>query len=97
MWIVDEMSAEKVDVNLREEIRQIVAEIIEVDPEEIGLTTRIWDELDADSLNRIEIMSALERRFHITIEESRAGEMEDVQTTYDLVMETLKATRSDGS
>jgi acyl carrier protein len=90
------MSVEKTDADLRAEIREIVAEIIEVDVERIGWTTHFWDELDADSLQGIEILSALERRYHITIGQSSMADMQDVQSTYEMVTAIMQATGSNG-
>jgi acyl carrier protein len=84
------MNAEEMDVDLREEIREIVAAILEVDIERISLNSHFWEELEADSLQGIEILSALERRFHITIEQSLLADMRDVQSTYEVVMALMK-------
>lgn len=90
------MGAEETDTDLREQIRDIVAVILEVDIERIGPTTHFWDELEADSLQGIEILSALERRFHITIEQSALADMRDVQSTSDVVTAIMKAAASHG-
>jgi acyl carrier protein len=90
------MSAEQIDVDLREEIREIIAAILEVDVERISLTSDFWDELEADSLQRIEILSALERRFHVTIKQSLLADMRDVQSTYEVVMVLMKPAQSHG-
>ena len=91
------MSAEEMDVDPREEIREIVAAILEVDAERISLTSHFWDELEADSLQRIEILAALERRFHITIEQNLLADMRDVQSTYEVVMALIKPAQSHGT
>lgn len=91
------MSAGEMDVDLREEIREIVATILEVDVERISLTSHFWDELEADSLQGIEILSALERRFHITIEQGLLTDMRDVQSTYEVVMALMKPAQPHGT
>lgn len=90
------MSAEKTDTDVREQIREIAADIMEVDVERIGWTTHFWDELDADSMQGIELLSALERRFGITIEQNSLADMKDVQSTTEVVMAIMKAASSDG-
>jgi acyl carrier protein len=90
------MSAEKTDTDLREQIREIAADIMEVDVERIGLTTHFWNELDADSMQGIELLAALERRFGITIEQSALPEMQDVRSTSEVVMAIMKAASPDG-
>lgn len=89
------MSVENVDVDLREEIREIVADIVEVDAEQISWASHFWNELEADSLQGIEILAALERRFRITIEQSLLPDMHDVQSTYEIVVAARKAALSD--
>ena len=91
------MSAEEMNVDLREEIREIVAAILEVDVERISPTSVFRDDLEADSLQGIEILSALERRFHITIEQSLLADMQDVQSTYEVVMAVMKAAQPRGT
>ncbi len=91
------MSAEETDVDLREEIREIVAAILEVDVGRIGPASHFRDDLEADSLQGIEILSALERRFHITIEQSLLAEMWDVQSTYEVVMALMKRAQPHGT
>ncbi len=90
------MEAEETDTDLREQIRDIVATILEVDIERISPTTHFWDELEADSLQGIEILSALERRFHITIEQGALADMRDVQSTSEVVTAIMKAAASHG-
>jgi len=91
------MSAEEMDAGLCEEIREIVAGILEVDAERVSLTSRFQDELEADSLQRIEILAALERRFHITIEQTLLADMRDVQSTYEVVMALMKPAQPHGT
>jgi len=93
----NEMSTEEMDMGLREQIREIVAAILEVDVERISLTSHFWDELEADSLQGIEILAALERRFHITIEQGLLADMRDVQSTYEVVMALMKPAQSHGT
>jgi acyl carrier protein len=85
------------DVDLREQIREIVATILEVDVERISPTSHFRDDLEADSLQGIDILSELERRFHITIEQSLLADMRDVQSTYEVVMALLKPAQSHGT
>jgi acyl carrier protein len=91
------MSAEEMDASLREEIREIVAGILEVDAAWVSLTSRFRDELEADSLQRIEILAALERRFNITIEQRLLADMRDVQSTYEVVMALMKPAQPHGT
>ncbi len=84
------MSVEDIDVTVRDEIREIVADIVEVDADQIGWNSHFWDELKADSLQGIEILAALERKFRITIDQASLSVMQDVQSTYEVVMASLQ-------
>lgn len=84
-----------IDTEVRDAIREIVADTVEVDVEEVGWNTHFWEELEADSLQGIEILAALERRFKITIDQSLLPEMLDVESTYGVVRAVQLGTRSD--
>ncbi len=93
------MSVENVDVDtgVRDAIGEIVADILEVDEDQVSWNTHFWNDLGADSMQAIAILSALERRFRITIDQSELPKMWDVQSTYQVVMAIRKAAGSDAS
>jgi acyl carrier protein len=68
------------------QIRRLIAEIIEVEEEQIGPQTR-FEELGADSLRAIEIMAQLEKTFGVSIQQDRLAEM----TTFDGVCAVMSA------
>ncbi|MDF6043852.1 acyl carrier protein [Streptomyces sp. JH14] len=92
-----DMELQDIDVELRDRIRGIIADIVEVDIDEIEWTTHFWDELGADSLQGIEILSTLERRLGITIEQRLLAEMKDVRSTYGVVLAARKGMAPDAS
>jgi len=59
-------------------IRTLIAEIIEVEEEQIGPETR-FEDLGADSLRAIEIMAQLEKTFGVSIHQDRLAEMTTLQ------------------
>ncbi|WP_278851774.1 acyl carrier protein [Ligilactobacillus aviarius] len=61
-------------------VREIAANQLEVDQDDIKLTSNIKDDLDADSLDFFEIMNELEDAFDIKLESD-----EDVATIDDVV------------
>ena len=63
-----------------EKVREIAADQLEVDQDDIKLTSIIKDDLDADSLDFFEIMNELEDAFDIKLESD-----EDVATIDDVV------------
>ncbi|MBX7266538.1 acyl carrier protein [Micromonospora sp. Llam7] len=86
------MSIADIDTSLRDGIRETVAEMLEIGPDEITWTSSFQRDHDADSLQGIEILSALERRFGITIDQSMLSRMTDLSSTYAVVAEAM-ATR----
>jgi acyl carrier protein len=89
------MDTEDIDCAVRDSIREIVADVVEIDVERIGWNSHFWDEIHADSMQGIEIVSALERRFGIDIDLSLLSEMNDVQSTYRMVMAVQRGTGPD--
>jgi len=68
-----------------EKFRQTTAEVLQVEPDKVTLEARFGDDLDADSLDLVELVMALEENFDITVEESELEGVETVSQAYDLV------------
>ena len=69
-----------------EKLKQIVAEILSVDPRELTEETNFIDDLCADSLDLFELVMALEDEYNIEIP---AEDLTDM-TTVGAVMDYLK-------
>ncbi|MBM3266160.1 MAG: acyl carrier protein [Candidatus Sericytochromatia bacterium] len=59
---------------MADEIRQIIAEIAEVDPAEIGDDTPLREALNIDSMSVLEIMSAIEAKYELKIPDEMSKE-----------------------
>ncbi|MET9547377.1 MULTISPECIES: acyl carrier protein [unclassified Streptomyces] len=68
-------------------IREIIAENIEVDVERISDTALFVDELGADSLKLIDVLSALEMEYSIDIDMNELPKMVNVEATYQVTAE----------
>jgi acyl carrier protein len=86
------MSIAETDATLLDAIREAVADILEIEPDEITWTSDFQRDHEADSLQRIEVLAALERRFGITIDDALFPRLTDLSSTYAVVAEIL-ATR----
>ncbi len=66
------------------DFRDIVVDLLEVDP---GDVTRdvTFAELGADSIDLVELASALEKRFQVRLDEQRVYEVETVGELFDLL------------
>ena len=65
-----------------ERVVQIIAEELDVDPEELSLDTHITDDLDADSLDAMEVILQIEEEFDVEIPDEL---VQRIQTIADVV------------
>ncbi len=61
-----------------EKVREIIAEQLDVDTEEITLETSLTKDLEADSLDAVDIIMALEDEYDIEIPDEVAEEFKTV-------------------
>jgi acyl carrier protein len=71
----------------QETIKDIVTDILEIDPDEVTETSLFKENHDADSLRAIEILAALEKAFNIVIDQSELGRMVNLAGVYEVVSE----------
>lgn len=69
------------------EVKEIVCEILEIDPNEVTPTSLFKDDHGADSLRAIEILAALERTFNITIDQAELSRMVNLEGVYEVMGE----------
>ena len=65
-------------------IRDIVAEQLGVEPETITMDTR-FEELNADSLDVVEVIMTLEDEFEIQIPDEEAEKIKDIGAVVDYI------------
>ena len=69
-----------------EKLQQLLAEEFSIEPEEITMETSFMDDLEADSLDLVEMMMALEDEFGIDpITEEEAATLKTVGDVVDLI------------
>lgn len=78
---------------LKEDLRSLIAEVIEKDAEAIGDDVPLR-ELGVDSMQAIEIISDIERRYHLKIAESEFKNISTLTSVYRFVGEKLAAQAS---
>ena len=71
----------------QDEIRDIVCEILEIEPDEVTETSLFKEDHDADSLRAIEILAALEKRFDVVIDQAELARMVNLAGVYEVVAE----------
>lgn len=75
------------DVERRAKIKEIVCEILEIDPAELTDTSLFKEDHGADSLGAIEILSALERTFDVEIDQAELTRMVNLDNVVAVVDE----------
>ncbi|WP_330172258.1 acyl carrier protein [Streptomyces sp. NBC_01498] len=72
-----------------EELREIVAQSLEMEPEEVGDSDHFAEDLEMDSLMVLEIASRLEQRYSISVEDTAMGSLENLTELRGLVESLL--------
>lgn len=68
-----------------DELREIAAEVFELDLDEVSDTADFAEEYGADSLRAIEILARVEKRYRVEIPQSELAEMRNLKAVYDVV------------
>ncbi len=72
-----------------ETLKRCAVEVLQVAPEQVTMEARFGDDLDADSLDLVEFVMALEEAFDIEVPEEELEGVETVRHAYDLVTSKL--------
>lgn len=70
---------------LLDRFTKCAVDVLSVDAGQITPAARFGDDLDADSLDLVELVMALEEEFDITVDEEELQGIETVQQALDLV------------
>ncbi len=74
---------------IRAKIKEVISNVTNIDPEEIGDNASFIDDLQLDSLSLLEIGVDVDYEFKLGVPEERLGELRTVQDSVDLVREVL--------
>jgi acyl carrier protein len=72
-----------------ERFKKCAVEVLAVDEGQITLEAKFGDDLDADSLDLVELVMALEEEFDVNVEEEELEGIETVGAAFDLVKSKL--------
>lgn len=72
-----------------EKLKKVIAEVLNVDPEEITMDTTFMDDLGADSLDVFQIIMGIEEEFDIEIPAEKAEKISTVEEAVDLIKSAL--------
>jgi acyl carrier protein len=76
--------------DLENEIRNLIAEIIEKEPSEITLDAKFFEDLGVDSMMALEIMAAMEKKYKIVIPEEKLAQLTTLRETVAVAKEFLE-------
>ena len=79
--------AESKRVNFEQDIKAIIAEVLEAEPESIDPDAKFVDDLGMDSMMALEILAAIEKKFRIAIPEDALPKFTSFNETLRLVKE----------
>lgn len=68
-----------------EKLKKVIAEVLNVDPDEITLETTFQDDLGADSLDVFQIIMGIEEEFDIEIPAEKAEKITTVEEAVELI------------
>ncbi|MHB1444283.1 MAG: acyl carrier protein [Acidimicrobiales bacterium] len=69
-----------------DKFKTCAVEVLQVQPDQVTLEAKFGDDLDADSLDLVELVMALEESFDITVDESELEGVQTVGQAFDLVL-----------
>ena len=68
-----------------EKLKQIIADVLNVDPDEITIDTTFMDDLGADSLDVFQIIMGIEEEFDIEVPSEEAENITTVEEAVELI------------
>ncbi|MGW2254458.1 acyl carrier protein [Kitasatospora sp. NPDC001660] len=78
----------------KEELRAVVAQVLDVDAEEVTDDARFVDDLEVDSLMALEIVVVLEKKYGVKLPESDLKQITTLQNAYDVLLGRLDAAKA---
>ncbi|NNC80787.1 MAG: acyl carrier protein [Acidimicrobiales bacterium] len=72
-----------------ERFTKCAVEVLAVDADKVTMEASFADDLDADSLDLVELVMALEEEFDVSVEESELEGVETVKGAFDLITSKL--------
>ncbi|MEI7859437.1 MAG: acyl carrier protein [Acidimicrobiales bacterium] len=69
-----------------EKFKVCAVEVLQVPEEKITKDARFAEDLDADSLDLVELVMALEETFDVTVDETELEGIETIGQAYDLIV-----------
>lgn len=75
----------------KEELRTLIADVVDVDAAKVGDDTDFVDDLEVDSLMALEVVVVLEKRYNVKLVESELKQVTCLANAYDLLSGKLQS------
>lgn len=72
-----------------EKLKQIIADVLNVDPDEVTMETTFMEDLGADSLDVYQIIMGIEEEFDIEISAEMAEKISTVEEAIELIRDEI--------
>jgi acyl carrier protein len=72
-----------------EKFKQCAVEVLAVEADQVTRDARFADDLDADSLDLVELVMRLEEEFDVSVDEEELEGIETVGAAFDLIVAKL--------
>ncbi len=72
-----------------ERFKKCAVEVLAVEADQVTREAKFADDLDADSLDLVELVMALEEEFDVSVDEEELEGIETVGAAYDLITSKL--------
>lgn len=76
--------------NIEQSVKQLIANVIGREPEELKPEANFWKDLGVDSIKAIEITVALERQFKISVRDEQIPRIATVGDAINIVKQALE-------
>lgn len=76
--------------NVDAEVKNLIADIIEIEPDQLDPEAHLVEDLDMDSMMALEILAGLEKKFKINIPEEDLPKLATVSQAVELTKRYLK-------
>jgi acyl carrier protein len=77
-----------------EDLRVVLAEIIEVEPEQVGEDLPLVEALGMDSLTALEVVVVMEKRYGVSFSEDDMRAVTTLRSAYELLLGKTAAVRA---
>ena len=78
-------------VGVEAKVKEVLLEILDIKENEIVATARLNDDLNAASIDLVDIVAALENTFDVDVDEAQVMKLQTVQDTIDIFKAAIAA------